>query len=86
MHFMVDLHAGLVAFELPLAYIRKDKFNQPIFACNNLSGKLSIHVPHSNDLEAIAGMAFLICRGVLACCSRRWSTGQLATSCVFLVF
>ncbi len=86
-HFMVDLHAGLVAFELPLAYIRKDKFNQPIFACNNLSGKLSIAVPHPSDLEAIAGtMAFPKCRGVLACCSRRWSTGQLATSCVFLVF
>ena len=31
--------AGLVSFELPLAYIRKDKFNQPIFACNNLSGE-----------------------------------------------
>ena len=30
--------SGLAAFELPLAYIRKDKFNQPIFACNNLSG------------------------------------------------
>ncbi len=54
-NFMVDLHVGLVAFELPLAYIRKDKFNQPIFACNNLSGKLSIAVPHPSDLEAIAG-------------------------------
>ena len=84
---MVNLHAGLVAFELPLAYIRKDKFNQPIFACNNLSGKLSIAVPHPRDPEAVAGtIAFLQCRGMLACCSRRWSTGQLATSCVFLVF
>lgn len=44
-----------MAFELPLAYIRKDKFNQPIFACNNLSGKLSIAVPHPSDLGAIAG-------------------------------
>ncbi len=84
---MVDLLAGLVAFELPLAYIRKDKFNQPIFACNNLSGKLSMAVPQPSDLEAIAGtMSFLQCRGVLACCSRRWPTGQLATSCVCLVF
>ena len=31
--------AGLAAFEIPLAYIRRDKFNQPIFACNNLSGR-----------------------------------------------
>ena len=29
---------GLVAFELPLAYIHSDKFNQPIFGANNLSG------------------------------------------------
>ncbi|KAL3142799.1 hypothetical protein ABBQ38_003098 [Trebouxia sp. C0009 RCD-2024] len=34
-----DAASGLVAFELPLAYVRKDKFNQPIFACNNLSGE-----------------------------------------------
>lgn len=32
--------AGLVAFELPLPYIYNDKFNQPIFGANNLSGKL----------------------------------------------
>lgn len=31
--------AGLHAFELPLAYLRGDKFNQPIFGCNNLSGE-----------------------------------------------
>jgi len=31
--------AGLVAFELPLAYVYSDKFNQPIFGANNLSGK-----------------------------------------------
>ncbi|CAL5228893.1 g12110 [Coccomyxa viridis] len=30
--------SGLVAFELPLAYIYSDKFNQPIFGANNLSG------------------------------------------------
>ena len=34
----ITFAAGLEAFELPLAYVRKDKFNQPIFACNNLSG------------------------------------------------
>ena len=25
--------AGLHAFELPLAYLRGDKFNQPVFGC-----------------------------------------------------
>jgi hypothetical protein len=31
---------GLQAFDFPLAYITHDKFNQPIFACNNLAGKV----------------------------------------------
>jgi WW domain-binding protein 2 len=31
--------SGLQAFDLPLVYIRGDKFNQPIFGCNNLSGE-----------------------------------------------
>ena len=30
-----------MAFELPLAYIYNDKFNQPIFGANNLSGDYS---------------------------------------------
>jgi len=29
---------GLVAFDFPLAYLSRDKLNQPIFGCNNLSG------------------------------------------------
>ena len=39
-HHEAVLLAGLVAFELPLPYIYNDKFNQPIFGANNLSGKL----------------------------------------------
>ena len=31
--------SGLQAVDLPLVYIRSDKFNQPIFGCNNLSGE-----------------------------------------------
>ncbi|KAK9828894.1 hypothetical protein WJX72_002644 [[Myrmecia] bisecta] len=34
-----DAESGLAAFELPLAYLRNDKFNQPIFGCNNLAGE-----------------------------------------------
>lgn len=30
---------GLAAFDLPLTYLRNDKFSQPIFGCNNLSGE-----------------------------------------------
>ena len=39
-HALLPCCAGLVAFELPLVYITGDKFNQPIFGCNNLSGGL----------------------------------------------
>eukprot|EP00238_Polyblepharides_amylifera_P003747 CAMPEP_0196583230 /NCGR_PEP_ID=MMETSP1081-20130531/42576_1 /TAXON_ID=36882 /ORGANISM="Pyramimonas amylifera, Strain CCMP720" /LENGTH=152 /DNA_ID=CAMNT_0041904047 /DNA_START=159 /DNA_END=613 /DNA_ORIENTATION=+ len=28
------------ALDIPLAYIRSEKFNQPIFGCNNLSGNV----------------------------------------------
>lgn len=30
---------GLRAVDLPLVYVRGDRFNQPIFGCNNLSGE-----------------------------------------------
>mmetsp|Transcript_11824 Transcript_11824/g.35409 ORF Transcript_11824/g.35409 Transcript_11824/m.35409 type:complete len:217 (-) Transcript_11824:160-810(-) len=31
---------GLQAFDIPLAYVSHDKFNQPVFGCNHLSGKV----------------------------------------------
>jgi len=36
---------GLHAFDFPLAYITHDKFNQPIFGCNNLAGGVSDATP-----------------------------------------
>lgn len=30
--------SGLAGFDMPLAYICKEKLNQPIFGCNNLAG------------------------------------------------
>ena len=38
---------GLQAFDFPLAYITHDKFNQPIFACNNLAGQALVLVATS---------------------------------------
>lgn len=45
------------AFDMPLVYIHEEKFNQPIFFCNNLAGKVhpvipeganrALHSPHS---------------------------------------
>jgi WW domain-binding protein 2 len=42
---------GLQAFDFPLAYITHDKFNQPIFACNNLAGQGSGSASHCNRSE-----------------------------------
>mmetsp|Transcript_31535 Transcript_31535/g.100570 ORF Transcript_31535/g.100570 Transcript_31535/m.100570 type:complete len:220 (+) Transcript_31535:40-699(+) len=33
-----DPSTGLFAFDIPLSYLRGEKFNQPIFSCNNLTG------------------------------------------------
>lgn len=32
--------SGLAGFDIPLVYISNDKLNQPIFGCNNLSGRV----------------------------------------------
>ena len=34
-----DPGSGLRAFDIPLVYITADRFNQPIFVCNNLTGE-----------------------------------------------
>ncbi|XP_058737135.1 UPF0664 stress-induced protein C29B12.11c-like isoform X2 [Vicia villosa] len=36
---------GIVAFDMPLLYINGEKFNQPIFHCNNISGLVDPVVP-----------------------------------------
>lgn len=40
MVFVTKLPSARQAFDLPLVYIRSDKFNQPFFGCNNLSGEV----------------------------------------------
>jgi fructose 1,6-bisphosphatase len=35
-----DPGSGLRAFDIPLVYITADRFNQPVFVCNNLTGAL----------------------------------------------
>ena len=35
--------SGLQAFDLPLAYVRGEAFNQPIFGANNISGEVRLH-------------------------------------------
>lgn len=55
LQFLQDLlcSTGLVAFELPFAYITGDKFKQPVFGCNNLAGRtyLLSHYKLHSDLR-----------------------------------
>ncbi|RDX89730.1 SPAC29B12.11c [Mucuna pruriens] len=37
---------SFIAFDMPLLYIRGEKFNQPIFHCNNLSGHVEPVIPN----------------------------------------
>ena len=62
LHSFNSLWAGLVAFELPLAYIYSDKFNQPIFGANNLSGELQ-QIP--GCIQTILKLCKLTMRGPL---------------------
>ena len=59
--------AGLLAFELPLVYVKDDSFNQPIFGCKNLSGAqptLPAWCHRMQDVsgdEVVNGEALIIC-------------------------
>ncbi|CAK0784918.1 hypothetical protein CVIRNUC_008123 [Coccomyxa viridis] len=52
--------SGLVAFELPLAYIYSDKFNQPIFGANNLSGNCWPAVQGGGPAGTVAPHKFML--------------------------
>ncbi|KAL3691918.1 hypothetical protein R1sor_005569 [Riccia sorocarpa] len=48
--FVADKPVGnLAAFDLPLLYIHEEKFNQPIFFANNLTGKSHPVVPEGEN-------------------------------------
>ncbi|CAL8463061.1 g2595 [Coccomyxa elongata] len=55
-----DAASGLVAFELPFAYITGDKFKQPVFGCNNLAGKCWPAVPGGGPLGTLPPHNFVI--------------------------
>ncbi|KAG0561127.1 hypothetical protein M758_9G040400 [Ceratodon purpureus] len=51
---------GLQAFDLPLVYIHEEKFNQPIFFCNNLAGKVHPVIPEGENRALYAPHFFKI--------------------------
>ncbi|WJX93363.1 hypothetical protein P8452_74897 [Trifolium repens] len=51
---------GLYAFDMPLLYINGEKFNQPIFHCNNISGLVDPVVPDDQHRALYSTHSFKI--------------------------
>ncbi|CAN8256618.1 unnamed protein product [Cochlearia groenlandica] len=51
---------NFVAFDMPMLYIHAEKFNQPIFHCNNISGKVEPVVPENEHRALYSTHSFKI--------------------------
>lgn len=51
---------AFVAFDIPLLYIHGEKFNQPIFFCNNISGKVDPVIPEDANRALFSTHSFKI--------------------------
>ncbi|KAF5443670.1 hypothetical protein F2P56_036208 [Juglans regia] len=48
MVFVANKSVGnFTAFDMPLLYVHGEKFNQPIFSCNNISGHVEPIIPEN---------------------------------------
>ncbi|EEF50170.1 uncharacterized protein LOC8285741 [Ricinus communis] len=61
MVFLANKHVGnFNAFDMPLLYIHGEKFSQPIFFCNNLSGLVEPVVPENESRALYSTHSFKI--------------------------
>jgi hypothetical protein len=51
---------SFAAFDMPLLYVHKEKFNQPIFFCNNISGFVEPVVPDNQHRALYSTHSFKI--------------------------
>ncbi|KAL2226506.1 UPF0664 stress-induced protein C29B12.11c [Sesamum indicum] len=51
---------NFVAFDMPLLYVHDEKFNQPIFFCNNISGHVDPVVPDNEHRALYSTHSFKI--------------------------
>lgn len=51
---------NFTAFDMPLLYIHDEKFNQPIFHCNNISGRVEPVVPDNEHRALYSTHSFKI--------------------------
>ncbi|OVA17315.1 hypothetical protein BVC80_1837g119 [Macleaya cordata] len=61
MVFVANKPVGsFIAFDMPLLYVREEKFNQPIFFCNNISGRVEPVVPEDQHRALYSTHSFKI--------------------------
>lgn len=61
MVFVADKPTGnFIAFDMPLLYVHGEKFNQPIFHCNNISGLVEPVVPDDQHRALYSTHSFKI--------------------------
>ncbi|PIN13978.1 WW domain binding protein WBP-2, contains GRAM domain [Handroanthus impetiginosus] len=61
MVFVANKPVGnFVAFDMPLLYVHDEKFNQPIFFCNNISGRVDPVVPDNEHRALYSTHSFKI--------------------------
>ncbi|KAK6139096.1 hypothetical protein DH2020_003892 [Rehmannia glutinosa] len=61
MVFVANKPVGnLAAFDMPLLYVHDEKFNQPIFFCNNISGRVDPVVPDNEHRALYSTHSFKI--------------------------
>ncbi|KAL4638367.1 UPF0664 stress-induced protein C29B12.11c [Castanea sativa] len=61
MVFVANKPVGNVtAFDIPLLYVHGEKFNQPIFFCNNISGQVEPVVPENQNRALYSTHSFKI--------------------------
>ncbi|XP_020587654.1 uncharacterized protein LOC110029624 [Phalaenopsis equestris] len=51
---------NFIAFDMPLLHIHEEKFNQPIFHCNNISGKVEPVIPEEHHRALYSTHSFKI--------------------------
>ncbi|KAL9261636.1 UPF0664 stress-induced protein C29B12.11c-like protein [Drosera capensis] len=61
MVFVAEKPSGdLVAFDMPLLYVSREKFSQPVFHCNNISGNVEPVVPENENRALYSTHSFKI--------------------------
>ncbi|CAN1262276.1 UPF0664 stress-induced protein C29B12.11c [Linum perenne] len=61
MVFVASKPVGIFgAFDMPLLYVHGEKFNQPVFHCNNISGQVEPVVPENENSSLYSAHSFKI--------------------------